>query len=311
MKPMPLILVSVALSTAAAGLLVAVLGTTGAPESSVSAAASLPSSEVEALRRELADQRELVSELSRKLEQSAMTLPAVAPSRVPAEDVEAVVRRLLAEGQSAAQAVAGKAEGAPADAASASASFSVKGAAAEIADMLNNRATYEELESYWEGLRAKGIAAADVVAAFESFAAEHPGDPQAQVMLGNAYIQRLEEAKNSSEMGEWAVKADGAYSAALELDETNWEARFSKAVSLSFWPPIFGKQAEAIGHFETLLDQQRQVAAKPAHAQTYLLLGNLYQQQGDADKAKALWQEGYDLFPDDDDLGSKVGTGGN
>ena len=53
-----------------------------------------------------------------------------------------------------------------------------------------------------------------------------------------------------------ANKADQAFDAALAVDEKHWDARFTKATALSFWPPIFGKQAESVRQFEILIDQQ-------------------------------------------------------
>ncbi len=103
------------------------------------------------------------------------------------------------------------------------------------------------------------------------------------------------------------MKADEAFDAALARDDHHWDARFSKAVSPSFWPPLFGKQAEAIEHFETLMGQQEALPQQgPKHAQTYLLLGNLYQQQGNNDKALATWNDGTQLFPDNHELAARV-----
>ncbi len=301
MKPLSVILLSVVLSAGAAGLVVTVLSPTSELEVRGGESAGARSSEVDDLRREIASQREVLSQLAQRLEQKSEMSASSPSARIPVgEDVEAVVRRVLDEQTMAKTATASKAEGGSAS------PFSIEGAAAEIAALFGNAGGYEGVESYWQKLRKQGVATTDMLSAFESFAAAHPNDPEAQVMLGNAYIQRLNEAKTGPEMGQWAMKADGAYDGALALDDTNWNARFSKAISLSFWPPIFGKQGEAIRQFEVLLDQQREAPAQARHAETYLLLGNLYQQQGDLDKAQALWQEGRDLFPDDEDLSEKL-----
>src|SRR4029079_19199235 len=79
------------------------------------------------------------------------------------------------------------------------------------------------------------------------------GEPKSadlHVALAGAYLQRLFNAPDGRERGEWATKADQEYDAALEANPNHWDARFSKAVSLSFWPPLFGKQEEAARHFE-------------------------------------------------------------
>jgi len=60
---------------------------------------------------------------------------------------------------------------------------------------------------------------------------------------------------------------------------------------------MFGKQAEAIHQFEVLVDQQAGQPAKGDFVQTHLVLGNLYLQQGQKDKALAVWQNGLAQFP--------------
>jgi hypothetical protein len=54
--------------------------------------------------------------------------------------------------------------------------------------------------------------------------------------------------------------------------------------------------------FEILARQQSGTRAEPRHAETHLLLGNLYQQLGQADKALAAWQLGASLFPSHEGL---------
>jgi tetratricopeptide (TPR) repeat protein len=78
-------------------------------------------------------------------------------------------------------------------------------------------------------------------------------------------------------------------------------------VSLSFWPPIMGKQPEAIQQFEMALAQQEARPSRPEYAQTYLFLGNLYRQQGNAARAKEIWKKGSELFPENDELTRKLG----
>ena len=70
-----------------------------------------------------------------------------------------------------------------------------------------------------------------------------------------------------------------------------------------------GKQRSAIAEFETLVAQQSGAAAHPGHAQTHLLLGNMYQQIGETDKAIAAWSLGAQLFPDDPQLAGQLQLG--
>jgi tetratricopeptide (TPR) repeat protein len=86
----------------------------------------------------------------------------------------------------------------------------------------------------------------------------------------------------------------------------SWDARFAKAVSLSFWPPLLGKQNEAIKNFEVLVEQQAGQPQKPEYAQTYWALGNMYTQSGDKAKALATWQQGLALYPGNAQLEAQI-----
>lgn len=185
------------------------------------------------------------------------------------------------------------------------------GSADDIAQLL---AEADDLASVglWKRIVEEGRDA-EVLAHFKALADANPNDPEAQLELGQAYLGRTQEAGASPLAGKYATLADDALNAALEADPEHWEARFTKAVALSFWPPVFGKQAEAIQEYETLVGQQSGLAPTKDHAQTHLLLGNMYHQTGQSDKALAAWRAGLELFPDNADLASQIAilTGGN
>jgi len=146
----------------------------------------------------------------------------------------------------------------------------------------------------------------EYVSAMEKLAAEDPENAELQVALGHAYMQKLFAVGNTPEAGPWAMKSDGAFARALELDDHNWAARFSKAVSLSNWPAFLGRGPEAIEHFETLLEQQAALPPRDEFALTYLFLGNMQQAGGEREKAIATWKAGLALFPNMDQLRSAV-----
>jgi tetratricopeptide (TPR) repeat protein len=193
----------------------------------------------------------------------------------------------------AGRGAASRGSGAPLTVASAFAALTAKGA------------TWEDREALWKRIREAGLLDA-VVAEFERRAKEAPSDPQIQTELGEAYLKKTEEVGQTAEAGTWATKADRAFDKALELDPEHWEARFVKAMALSFWPAVFGKQTEAIKHFETLVAQQERQAPRAGFDDTYLMLGNMYQQMGKADQALGTWQRGLQLFPDNADLRQQI-----
>jgi tetratricopeptide (TPR) repeat protein len=157
-----------------------------------------------------------------------------------------------------------------------------------------------EREKLWKELAKAGLIDA-LVAEFEKRAELDPDDADKQVDLGSAYLQKLFTV-GDMEKGLWATRADKAFDSALVVDDHHWEARFSKAVSLSFWPPLFGKQKESIKNFEVLVAQQSALPSDARYAQTHLWLGNLYQQTGQHEQAVAAWRAGLELFPDNEAL---------
>lgn len=231
----------------------------------------------------------------------------------------------LAELRKRADLSAAAAERAPAIAAEpalvaaapASASESEAPAAAPIATLSPQQAyerllgelSWDQRELLWQELReSKQVDA--VLALFEERARLDPNDPGALVDLAGAYLQKTQEVGNSPLAGKWAMKADEQFDRALELDPQHWEARFMKAMSLSFWPPALGKQTEAINHFETLVAQQEQGPAKSHYSEVYVMLGNMHQQMGAADKALKIWKQGLLLFPDNASLLKQVQLAG-
>jgi tetratricopeptide (TPR) repeat protein len=168
-----------------------------------------------------------------------------------------------------------------------------------LGQLLSGDLTGLEAQELWQKIREEGLTD-ELVAEFERFAEAAPHDPDAQVDLGNAYVQKIFDVGQGPLAGVYGQKADEAFDLALALDETHWEARFTKAVSLSNWPAFLGKQPEAIRQYEILRQQQEAGTAQSHHAQTYYYLGNMYQQTGDPAKALAAWRDGLARFPDND-----------
>lgn len=144
----------------------------------------------------------------------------------------------------------------------------------------------------------------ELIKAFEQSASASPNDTQAQLDLGNAYLAYLQ-----LDQSKWpfAQKADAAFDRVLAIDENHWQARFTKALSYSFWPDFTGKKPAAIANFERLVEQQSKMPTRPEFAQTYFFLGNLLDQRGETARAKEIWQQGLRLFPDNAQLREKAG----
>ncbi len=143
-----------------------------------------------------------------------------------------------------------------------------------------------------------------LVAAFEAHAMAAPHDTEAQMDLGNAYLAYLQ-----LDSSKWPLsqQADKAFDRVLAIDETHWNARFTKAMSYTFWPDFLGKKKEAISNFEILMTQQDSRPAQQNESNTYLILGNLLEQRGETERAKEVWRRGLRRHPNDAQLLQRVG----
>ena len=216
MKPLTTILLSVLFSAIAAGAMIMVMEPAEVEGQVVEHPVESPN--LEQFNQRLAAQEDLLRVLSVKLE---LRTPKSSDS-ARTEDLETVVRRVLAKERAlaAAESVTTSAE-----------RFNVTRAHDQFLRLQLAGASEQELAEFWNEVRVRG-SVEELLTAFEEYSLSNPNDIEAQIELGNAYLVRLEDATTGPEMGQWAMKADGAFNKALELDETNWEARFSKAVSL-------------------------------------------------------------------------------
>ena len=249
--------------------------------------------ELSATLAELEVEQARLAERLSELPSSAPNTPA--SSRAPLRDLDEAIAAYMAKQLSAGASDGQGDDVAPVDAESAA-----------IAErILSGEIEGDELEALWQRLRdEKRIDA--VLAEIERAAELAPNNPDLQNELGQAYLQKLFDVGIGPMAGVWGEKADHAFDRALELDDTHWEARFQKALALSNWPTFLGKQGESMHQFEVLMEQQERAKAASHHAMTYLFLGNLYDQNGEREKALEVWKRGAARFPKSDELRSKT-----
>jgi tetratricopeptide (TPR) repeat protein len=204
-----------------------------------------------------------------------------------ADDVRRIVAEVLAAKEQAGDAVA---------------AFDAAAAVAKLKEM---GAFAPRGEAYWDELKEKGLLD-EVVEAFRELADAQPDSAEAQASYGDALIAKLRRSDNQMDIMRLAARADEAYDEALDINPEHWGARFSKAISYTFWPAITGKPAEAMKHFETLIEQQGRRPAQPEYAMSYLMLGNLHAQRGDMDKAREVWSQGARQYPDNSELRDRL-----
>jgi tetratricopeptide (TPR) repeat protein len=172
---------------------------------------------------------------------------------------------------------------------------------AAIDTLTSLHSTYAEMQAAWKQLQASGRLA-DAAAELERRAAGDPENAMCQSALGQAYLKLCADTTDVRQQAIWAMTADADFEKALNLDPSNWDARFTRAVAMSYWPANLNKGDEVIQQLNTLVAQQEQQSPQPQFAQTYEWLGKQYQKTGQPDAAQQIWQRGASLFPSDQSL---------
>ncbi len=284
----PTVVVSVLLAAAAAA---------GITFSMRSAADPAPNDAGAEALREIAELRKQYSELQKKCEALANApAPATAPvaadrvavPMVSAEQVAAAVDAYLLKRAAGTGALGASSETAP---------FELETTFSELAGT-----NYWDNSAAWKKAFESGHID-EIVAKFEAAAKANPNDVKVQMQLANAYMANLQMDQSKWQL---SMKADKVFDTVLELEPTHWEARFTKAVSYTFYPDFLGKKKDAIKNFETLVEQQESQPVQAHQAQTYLYLGNLLEARDPA-KAKEMWARGARRHPDNAELVKKAG----
>jgi hypothetical protein len=164
---------------------------------------------------------------------------------------------------------------------------------------------YGQKQDAWKQLRDQGR----LDLAIQDLEQRMAADPQAAAYpaaLGQAYFKKCATLQDQREQAILAMQADKVLDLALNLDPANWEARFNKAVAMSYWPASMNKGPEVVEHFRTLIEQQEAQPQQPHFADSYVLLGDQYQKAGRADYARMVWERGAGLFPAHDGLKQKL-----
>ena len=145
----------------------------------------------------------------------------------------------------------------------------------------------------------------------EAWHAAQPDDPEPLVAQAQVLLQCRLPFAPFMEQGALSAKAGEILRSALALDPTHWEARFLLGANYFHNPEFMGLTDDAIVEFETLIAQQGDRADHPGMAAPYVYLGDLYVRTGRADEARATWERGAALFPDDPQLAERLAAEGS
>jgi hypothetical protein len=174
-----------------------------------------------------------------------------------------------------------------------------------IETLVSPQSTFEQKQAEWKRLKETGKLE-QAITELEQRAANDPQTAENVVALGVAYLKSAGSIEDAREKAILAMKADQTLETALTLDPSNWEARYTKAVGMFYWPPELNKGQEVIEQFQMLVQQQETQPPQPQFARSYLWLGEQYQKSGQADYAAQVWQRGAALFPGNEELKNRL-----
>jgi tetratricopeptide (TPR) repeat protein len=143
------------------------------------------------------------------------------------------------------------------------------------------------------------------IAFFKQLVADHPKAANAWMNLGYAYVDKI-PAEGAITQVLLANTALEYFSAALDVEES-WLGRYTRGNSYLYWPAIFGRTRSAIADLERAIELSQQVDKRGYHARAYIGLGEAYWRLNDLEKARQVWREALQLFPDDRELPALLG----
>jgi hypothetical protein len=174
-----------------------------------------------------------------------------------------------------------------------------------VAQLVSPKTSIDQKYKTWIKLRDSGKLP-QVISELEQQATNNPTSAAYPAALGQAFIHQIATTKDPRQYALLGLKADQSFDAALEIDPKFWEARFYKAMSMSYWPADMNKGGEVVKRFTELIQDQEAQPAQPHFAQSYVWLGEQYQKTGQTKYADQVWRRGAALFPAEPMLQQKL-----
>jgi hypothetical protein len=181
--------------------------------------------------------------------------------------------------------------GVPSTVTSAKSAIDASLVARAVDTIVSPQSSHQQRRDVWKQLREAGKLD-QAIADLEQRVATDPRSAECAAALGQAYLQKCGTIKDVREQGILAMQADKVFDTALSLDTANWEARFTKAVGMSYWPAQLNKGMEVIEQFHALIQDQETQTPEPQFARSYAWLGDQYKKAGQPDYAIQVWQRG-------------------
>lgn len=146
------------------------------------------------------------------------------------------------------------------------------------------------------------------MAFFEKLTNAHPKSSNAYLNYGFAYVDKIPAAGTISQVI-LAYNALGYFTKSIDL-KPSWIALYTRGNSYLYWPKIFGKYPLGLVDLEKAYAiQKAEPVKRSVHVRVYMALGDAYWLNEHADKARVIWKEGMEAFPDSKGLKDRLAHG--
>jgi tetratricopeptide (TPR) repeat protein len=132
---------------------------------------------------------------------------------------------------------------------------------------------------------------------FAKLVADHPGAAFAWLNYGYAYVDKMPSAGAITQV----ILANDAlqqFTRSIEL-KASWIALYTRGNSYLYWPKIFGRGPLAVADLERAVAISKSEPKRAYQAHAYAALGEAYWRTDQPERARATWEEGARLFPQD------------
>jgi len=143
---------------------------------------------------------------------------------------------------------------------------------------------------------------------YAKLVADHPDSAFAWLNYGYVYVDKMPVAGAITQV----ILANDAltrFSRSVEL-KASWIALYTRGNSYLYWPKIFGRAPLAVADLERAVAVSKTEPKHAHHAHAWAALGDAYWQSEQPARARATWEEGAKLFPDDPGLKARLARQG-
>ncbi|HEV3075532.1 MAG TPA: hypothetical protein VHB47_14015 [Thermoanaerobaculia bacterium] len=132
---------------------------------------------------------------------------------------------------------------------------------------------------------------------FAKLVADHPGSAFAWLNYGYVYVDKMPSAGAITQV----ILANDAlrqFTRSIEL-KASWIALYTRGNSYLYWPKVFGRGPLAVADLERAVAISKSEPKRAYQAHAYAALGEAYWRTDQPERARAAWEEGARLFPQD------------